>query len=164
MTNTIQEYLLNEEAQGFMHLGDLAEYGVAGVAPKGLIDNSDVIGFFDRYYSDIEAVVIDYVESAYGGTYYDLPNLELMDELRNDVLDFSTEDEMLEELQTQAYEVATDELAEEWDDMDEEEQEMAMMEAMEDLDVLPTPQDKIYFVWLAVELVAQSILDEREED
>ena len=46
--------------------------------------------------------------------------------------------------------------------MDEEEIEELVFDYMETLDVLPTKQDKINFVCLAVELVAQDIIEDRD--
>ncbi|HJG96474.1 MAG TPA: hypothetical protein K8V90_05165 [Romboutsia timonensis] len=50
-----------------------------------------------------------------------------------------------------------EDLAAEWYDMDEEEQEELVFDYMDDVEVLPTKQDKLNFVALSVEIVAQQM-------
>lgn len=161
--NTIKNFLETREEQGTLHIGDLAEFGLMNVAHGELMYNEDIINFFDNYYTDIENTVIDYAEDLTHGTFYDIANIEIM-ELFNDELntEFTSQDEMLEMLQEKAIEQAQDDNAEDWDYMDEDEQEELIFDYMDDVEVLPTDQDKINFVCLAVELVAQNIIEERD--
>ena len=46
--------------------------------------------------------------------------------------------------------------------MDEDDKEELVFDYMDDVEVLPTKQDKINFVCLAVELVAQDIIEDRD--
>ena len=161
--NTIREFLETREAQGTLHIGDLAEFGVMNVAHKDLMYDEDIINFFDQYEDDIEAVILDFVEGLTGDTFYDLTDMELLEELKEYTnLDFTTTDEMLDLLHEKAYSQAMEDNAEEWDDMDEDDKEELVFDYMEDLEVLPTKQDKINFVCLAVELVAQDIIEDRD--
>ena len=159
--NTIREFLETKEAEGTMHIGDLAEFGVMNVGHRELMYNEDILNFFDRYEDDIEAVITDYVEGITGDTFYDLTDMDLLEELNDYTnLEFTTIDEMLELLHEEAFKQAEEDNAEEWDDMDEEEQEELIMDYMDDVDVLPTEQDKLNFVCLSVELVAQDMVVE----
>lgn len=161
--NTIREFLETKEAEGTMHIGDLAEFGVMNVAHKDLMYDEDIINFFDDYEDDIEAVVTDYVEGITGDTFYDLTDMDLLEELNDYTnLEFTTIDEMLELLHEEAFKQAMEDNAEEWEDMDEDDKEDLVFDYMEDLEVLPTKQDKINFVCLAVELVAQDIIEDRD--
>lgn len=160
--NTIREFLETKEAEGTMHIGDLAEFGVMNVAHKDLMYDEDILNFFDDYEDDIEAVITDYVEGLTDDTFYDLTNMELLESLNEYTnLEFTTIDEMLELLHEEAFKQAMEDNAEEWDDMDEDDKEELVFDYMEDLEVLPTKQDKINFVCLAVEIVAQDMMEER---
>ena len=161
--NTIREFLETREAQGTMHIGDLAEYGVMNVGHRELMYNEDILNFFDNYYTDIENTIIDYVESVEGGKYYDLTNMELMETLNEySNAEFTNIDDMLDMLHEKAEQEAQADNEDDWDDMDEEEQEELIFDYMDDVEVLPTDQDKINFVCLAVELVAQNIIEDRD--
>lgn len=158
--NTIREFLETREEQGTMHIGDLAEYGVMNVGHKELMYDEDILNFFKQYEDDIEAVILEYVEGVTGETFYDLTNMELLDELnRYFNVDFTSTDEMLELLHEEAFKQAEEDNAAEWDDLDEEEIEELVFEYMDDIEVLPTKQDKINFVCLAIELVAQKMVE-----
>lgn len=161
MVNRIYSYLVTGEAQGVIHIGDIAKYGVEEVAPGGLIHYEDIVDFFDKNLEDIEAVIIEYAEDLTLGTFYDIINIELM-ELLNDEINtsFTEEDEMTDLMREEATQRA--ETDEDWYSMDEEEQEELIWDYMEDIEVLPTTTDKIKFVNLAVELVAQDIIEERK--
>lgn len=163
MVNSIYSYLVTEEAQGFLNVGDLAKHGVASAAPRGLTYNVDIVDFFNKNIEDIEAVIFYYVEDILQETFYDIINIELM-ELLNEYANtsFTEEDEMLDLMREEATQLA--ETHEYWYDLDEEGQEELIRDCMEDTDVLPTTMDKVQFVWLAVELVAQDIIEERGED
>lgn len=163
MVNSIYSYLVTGEAQGVIHIEDIAENGVASAAPGGLTYNVDIVDFFDKNLEDIEAVIFEYVEELTHDTFYDIINIELM-ELLNDEINtsFTEEDEMVDLMREEATQLA--ETHEDWYDMDEEGQEELIWDCMEDVDVLPTTMDKVQFVWLAMELVAQDIIEEREED
>ena len=161
--DTIREFLETKEAEGTMHIGDLAEFGVMNVGHRELMYNEDILNFFDRYEDDIEAVITDYVEGITGDTFYDLTDMDLLEELNDYTnLEFTTIDEMLEMLHEKAEQEAIADNAEEWEDMDEDDREELVFDYMDDLEVLPTKQDKINFVCLAVELVAQDIINERD--
>lgn len=162
MTNTIKEFLQNEEEST---VKDVAEYGLESGAIGELIYTEDIVAFFDRYEDDIEAVITDYVEGITGDTFYDLTDMDLLESLNkytNTNTSFTTTDEMLELLHEEAFKQAEKDNAEEWEDMDEEEIEELVFDYMETLDVLPTKQDKINFVCLAVEIVAQDIIEDRD--
>lgn len=163
MVNSIYSYLVTGEAQGVINIEDIAEHGVEEVAPGGLIYNVDLVDFFDKNLEDIEAVIFEYVRDLTHDTFYDIVNVELMELLNNEInTSFTEEDEMLDLMRDEATQLA--ETHEDWYDMDEEEQEELIWDCMEDIDVLPTTMDKVQFVNLAVELVAQDIIEEREED
>ena len=158
MTNTIKEFLQNEEEST---VKDVAEYGLESGAIGELIYTEDIVAFFDRYEDDIEAVILDHVEGLTGDKFYNLTNMELMETLNEYTnLEFTTTDEMLELLHEEAFKQAEVDNAEEWEDMDEEEIEELVFDYMDDVEVLPTKQDKINFVCLAVELVAQDMVVE----
>lgn len=161
MVNRIYSYLVTGEAQGVIHIGDIAKYGVSEVAPNGLIHYEDIVDFFDKNLEDIEAVIFYYIEDLTHGTFYDIINVELM-ELLNDEINtsFTEEDEMIDLMRDEATQLA--ETHEDWYDMDEEEQEELILDCMDDTDVLPTTMDMVQFVNLAVELVAQDIIEERK--
>ena len=161
--NTIREFLETKEAEGTMHIGDLAEFGVMNVGHRELMYDEDIINFFDRYEDDIENVVINYAGSVTDDTFYDLTNMDLLETLNeNTNVHFTATDEMLDLLHEKAYSQAMEDNAEEWEDMDEDDKEELVFDYMEDLEVLPTKQDKINFVCLAVELVAQDIIEDRD--
>ena len=160
MTNTIKEFLQNEEEST---VRDVAEYGLESGAIGELIYTEDIVAFFDDYEDDIEAVITDYVEGITGDTFYDLTDMELLESLNeytNTNTSFTTTDEMLDLLHEKAYSQAMEDNAEEWEDMDEDDKEELVFDYMEDLEVLPTKQDKINFVCLSVELVAQDMVVE----
>lgn len=163
MVNSIYSYLVTEEAQGFIQISDIAKYGVEEVAPRGLIYSEDVADFFDKNFEDVETIIFEYVRDLTHDTFYDIINVELMELLNNEInTSFTEEDEMLDLMREEATQLA--ETHEDWYDMDEEGQEELIWDCMEDIEVLPTTIDKIEFVNLAVELVAQDIIEEREED
>ena len=155
--NTIKQFLQGQEEST---VRDVANYGVETGAIGELIYTKDILNFFDQYEDDIEAVILDYVEGVTGETFYDLTNTELL-ELLNEYtnLEFTTGDEMLDLLHEEAFKQAEEDNAAEWDNMDEDEIEELVFDYMEDLEVLPTKQDKLNFVALAVELVAQDMAE-----
>lgn len=160
--NTIREFLETKEAEGTMNIGDLAEFGVMNVGHRELMYDEDIINFFDEYEQDIENVVINYAGSVTGNTFYDLTNMELLDTLNEYTnLEFTTTDDMLDLLHEEASKQAMEDNATEWEDMDEYEIEDLVFDYMNDVEVLPTKQDKINFVCLAVEIVAQDMMEER---
>ncbi|AVP40370.1 hypothetical protein HOS99_gp129 [Staphylococcus phage phiSA_BS1] len=155
--NKLQEFLQGQEQST---IEDVAKYGIESGAIGSLIYTTDIVKFFDRYYNDIEAVILEYAEDLTHGQFYDLTNTELM-ELFNSELNtsFTTGDDMLDMLLEEARNLAMKDLAEEWDDMDEDEQEELVFDYMDFVEVLPTKQDKVQFVALAVELVAQDMTE-----
>ena len=156
--NTIREFLNGQEEST---VKDIAAYGIESGAIGELIYTEDIVAFFDRYYNDIEEVVVEYAEELTHGQFYDLANMELMELLNSELnTSFSTIDEMLEILQDKAYNKAMEDNSNEWEDMDEEEQEELILEYMEDLDLLDEMEEnKVQFVYLAVELVAQDMAE-----
>ena len=158
MTNRIQEFLNGYEEST---VRDVATHGVQSGAIGSLIYTSDVVDFFNRYYSEIEAVVTEYLEGITGMQYYDLLNYELMSDLENYAnVEFQHEDTYIELEFEMAEDMARNEIAD-FEDMDEEEQVEAIYEAMEfvELDIQDT--DKVEFVNLAVEIEAQRLAEER---
>lgn len=154
MTNTIQAFLQGQEAST---VKDVATHGVESGAIGRLIYTSDVVNFFDRYEQDIEEVITDYLEGVTGAQYYDLLNYELMSDLENYAnVEFQHEDTYHEIEYDLAENIASSEI-EGFDDLDEEEQVDAIYEAMEFIELEIQDTDKVQFVNLAVEIVAQQM-------
>ncbi len=154
MTNTIKGFLQTEEAST---VKDVATYGVQSGAIGRLIYTSDVVNFFDRYEQDITEVITDYLEGVTGAQYYDLLNYELMSDLEDYAnVEFQHEDTYHEIEFDLAENIASNEI-EGFDDMDEEEQVDAIYEAMEFIELEIQDTDKVEFVNLAVEIVAQQM-------
>lgn len=154
MTNTIKGFLQGQEEST---VKDVATYGVQSGAIGRLIYTSDVVNFFDRYEQDIEAVITDYLEGVTGAQYYDLLNYELMSDLENYAnVEFQHEDTYHEIEFDLAENIASNEI-EGFDDMDEDEQAEAVFEAMELVELEIQDTDKVQFVNLAVEIVAQQM-------
>lgn len=154
MTNTIKGFLQTEEAST---VRDVATYGVQSGAIGRLIYTSDVVNFFDRYEQDIEEVITDYLEGVTGGQYYDLLNYELMNDLQDYAnVEFQHEDTYIELEYIEAERIANADV-EGFEDMDEEEQVDAIYEAMEFIELEIQDTDKVQFVNLAVEIVAQQM-------
>lgn len=152
--NTIKGFLQTEEAST---VRDVATHGVQSGAIGRLIYTSDVVNFFDRYEQDIEEVITDYLEGVTGAQYYDLLNYELMSDLENYAnVEFQHEDTYHEIEFDLAENIASNEI-EDFDDMDEEEQVEAIYEAMEFIELEIQDTDKVQFVNLAVEIVAQKL-------
>ncbi|XWX31203.1 hypothetical protein WGPJNHAJ_CDS0156 [Staphylococcus phage PG-2021_19] len=156
MTNTIKGFLQTEEAST---VKDVATHGVQSGAIGRLIYTSDVVNFFDRYEQDIEAVITNYLEGITGVQYYDLLNYELMSDLEDytgENVQFQHEDTYHEIEFDLAENIASSEI-EGFDDLDEEEQVDAIYEAMEFVELEIQDVDKVQFVNLAVEIVAQQM-------
>ena len=154
MTNTIKGFLQTEEAST---VKDVATHGVQSGAIGRLIYTSDVVNFFDRYEQDIEAVITEYIEEVTGQQYYDLLNYELMRDLENYAnVEFEDEDEYNNIQFDLAENIASDEI-EDFEDMDEADQADAIFEAMEFVELEIQDTDKVEFVNLAVEIVAQQM-------
>lgn len=153
--NRLQEFL---QGQDESIVYQVANYGTNSGAIGELIYTQDILSFFKRYEDDIEAVILNYVEGVTGDTFYDLTDTELLEELNEYTnLEFTTNDEMLELLSEEAFKKAEEDNAEEWNDMDVLEIEDIVFDYMETLEVLPTEQDKLNFVALSVEIVAQQM-------
>ena len=154
MTNTIKGFLQTEEAST---VKDVATHGVQSGAIGRLIYTSDVVNFFDRYEQDIEAVITEYIEEVTGQQYYDLLNYELMRDLENySNVEFEDEDEYNNIQFDLAENIASSEI-EDFEDMDEADQADAIFEAMEFVELEIQDTDKVEFVNLAVEIVAQQM-------
>ncbi|ASZ78156.1 hypothetical protein [Staphylococcus phage SA3] len=153
MTNRIQEFLSRQEEST---VKDVAEHGVESGAIGELIYTSDVVNFFDRYYSDIETVVTDYLEGVTGGQYYDLLNYELMSDLEDYAnVQFQSEDSYLELQFDLAENIASE--STDFDEADEDEQQELIIEALDYVEMDIQDTDKVEFVNLAVEIVAQQM-------
>lgn len=158
MTNTIKQFLQTEEAST---VKDVATHGVQSGAIGRLIYTSDVVNFFDRYEQDITEVITNYLEDVTGAQYYDLLNYELMRDLENYAnVEFEDEDEYNNIQFDLAENIASDEI-EGFEDMDDMEQAEAIFEAMDDVELEIQDTDKVQFVNLAVEIVAQELAGER---
>ncbi|WOZ17590.1 hypothetical protein [Staphylococcus phage vB_SauM-T-SE-G1] len=154
MTNRIQKFLETKEAST---VKDVATHGVQSGAIGELIYTRDVVNFFDRYYSDIEEVVTDYLESVTGEQYYDLLNYELMNDLDNYLnVEFQHEDTYIELEYFEAERIANADI-EGFEDMDEDEQGDIISECLEFVELDIQDVDKVQFVNLAVEIVAQQM-------
>lgn len=154
---TIKEFLQRQEEST---VKDVANYGVQSGAIGELIYTKDVVKFFDNYRQDIETVVIDYLESVTGEQYYDLLNYELMSDLENYVnVEFQHEDTYIEMEYQKAIEIARRDI-ENFDDMTEDEQDEAITECLELVELDLQDSDKTQFVNLAVEIVAQNMTEE----
>ena len=152
--NTIKQFLQGQETST---VKDVATYGVQSGAIGRLIYTSDVVDFFDRYEQDIEAVITDYLEGITGVQYYDLLNYELMRDLENySNVEFEDEDEYNNIQFDLAENIASSEI-EDFEDMDEADQADAIYEAMEFIELEIQDTDKVQFVNLAVEIVAQQM-------
>ena len=154
MTNTIKGFLQGYEAST---VKDVATHGVQSGAIGRLIYTSDVVNFFDSYEQDIEAVITDYLEGVTGAQYYDLLNYELMSDLQDYAnVEFQHEDTYHEIEFDLAENIASNEI-EGFDDMDEEEQGDIISECLEFVELDIQDVDKVQFVNLAVEIVAQQM-------
>lgn len=154
MTNTIKEFLNGQEAST---VEDVANYGVQSGAIGSLIYTSDVVDFFNRYYSDIEAVVTEYLEGVTGEQYYDLLNYELMNDLQDYLnVEFQHEDTYIELEYFEAERIANADV-EGFEDMDEDEQGDVISECLEFVELDIQDVDKVQFVYLTVEIVAQQM-------
>lgn len=153
MTNTIKEFLQGQEEST---VKDVATHGVQSGAIGELIYTSDVVDFFNRYYSDIEAVITNYLEGITGMQYFDLLDYELMSDLQNYAnVQFQSEDSYIELQFELAEKIASEDTS--FDDMDEDEQQESIIESMDYVDMDIQDTDKVEFVNLAVEIVAQQM-------
>lgn len=152
--NTIREFLNGQEAST---IEDVATHGVESGAIGRLIYTNDVVRFFDQYEQDIENVITDYLESVTGEQYYDLLNYELMSDLENYAnVEFQHEDTYIELEYFEAERIANADV-EGFEDMDEDEQGDVISECLEFVELEIQDTDKVQFVNLAVEIVAQQM-------
>ena len=152
--NTIKQFLQGQEQST---VKDVAEYGLESGAIGELIYTSDVVDFFDRYEQDIEEVITDYLEGVTGAQYYDLLNYELMRDLDNYLnVEFQHEDTYIELEYFEAERIANADV-EGFEDMDEDEQGDVISECLEFVELDIQDVDKVQFVNLAVEIVAQQM-------
>lgn len=161
MENTIKNYLLSQGNKGILSIEDLATFGVPNVAPQGLISNYDTLEFFNTHEREIKDTVRDYLENLGHESANPFTDIQAYDLLRNDVVKFSDMDTVLDLMRESALkDLKLDYTEQELTDMGEDECDDLLTDYMNDIDPLPTDQDKIYFVWLAVELVASEIVGE----
>ena len=163
MNNSIKNVLETMENKGTLHIGDLAEFGLMNVAPNGMIYNNELINFYDNHYNAINETVLKFIDDI---SNEELPSIETVQAMgilnQYTLLDFTDEEEFLNLALEQANkEIREDYTEQELEEMGEDELDSLEMDYMGDIDPLPTKQDKINFVTLAVELVAQEIIDER---
>ena len=152
--NTIKQFLQGQEEST---VKDVATHGVQSGAIGKLIYTSDVVNFFDRYEQDIEEVITDYLEGVTGVQYYDLLNYELMSDLENYAnVEFQHEDTYHEIEYELAENIASSEI-EGFEDMDEREQADIIFECFDSVELEIQDTDKVEFVNLAVEIVAQEL-------
>ena len=152
--NTIKEFLQGQEQST---VKDVAEYGLESGAIGRLIYTSDVVNFFDRYEQDIENVITEYLEGVTGERYYNLLNYELMRDLDNYLnVEFQHEDTYIELEYFEAERIANADV-EGFEDMDEDEQGDVISECLEFVELDIQDVDKVQFVNLAVEIVAQQM-------
>lgn len=154
MTNRIQEFLSRQEEST---VRDVATHGVQSGAIGSLIYTADIVNFFNRYYSEIEAVVTEYLEGITGMQYYDLLNYELMSDLQNYAnVEFQHEDTYIELEYIEAERIANADI-EDFEEMDEDEQADIISECLEFVEMDIQDTDKVQFVNLAVEIEAQRL-------
>ena len=154
MTNTIKEFLQGQEQST---VRDVATHGVQSGAIGRLIYTSDVVNFFDRYYNDIEAVITNYLEGITGAQYYDLLNYELMRDLENYANVFFEEEDTYLDITLDLAEQLAEEDNEDWNELTEDEQQELSLDYMDDVELEIQDTDKVQFVYLAVEIVAQQM-------
>ena len=153
MTNTIKEFLQRQEEST---VKDVATHGVESGAIGELIYTSDVVDFFNRYYSDIETVVTEYLEGITGDQYFNLLNYELMSDLENYAnVEFQSEDTYIELQFELAEKIASQD--EDFEDMNEDEQQESIIESIDYIDMDIQDNDKVQFVNLAVEIIAHEL-------
>lgn len=151
--NTIKGFLQTEEAST---VKDVATYGVESGAIGRLIYTSDVVDFFNRYEQDIEEVITDYLQSVTGVDYFGLLNYELMSDLEDYAnVNFQHED-TYREIEFELAENIASQYAG-FDEEDEDIQQDLIFEAMDDVELEIQDTDKVQFVNLAVEMVAQEL-------
>ena len=154
--NRIQEFL-NEYEESTVK--DVAEYGIESGSIGSLIYTNDIVNFFNRYYNDIEAVVTDYLKGVTGAQYFDLLNCELMRDLENySNVEFEEEDTYLNIMLDKAEQLAEED-NEDWNELTGVEQEELIIDYMEDVVIDIQDNDKVQFVYLAVEIVAQDMTE-----
>ena len=158
MTNTIKGFLQGQEAST---VRDIATHGVQSGAIGELIYTADVVDFFNRYYSDIEAVVTEYLEGITGMQYYDLLNYELMRDLENYANVFFEEEDTYLDITLDLAEQLAEEDNEDWNELTEDEQQEISLDYMDDVEIDIQDVDKVQFVNLAVDIVAQELAEER---
>ena len=152
--NTIKQFLQGQETST---VKDVATYGVESGAIGELIYTKDVVNFFDQYEDDIENVITEYVEDVTGEQYYDLLNYELMRDLDDYLnVEFQHEDTYIELEYFEAERIANVDV-EGFEDMDEDEQGDVISECLEFVELDIQDVDKVQFVNLAVEIVAQQM-------
>ncbi|WLY86964.1 hypothetical protein 355Saur083PP_00201 [Staphylococcus phage 355Saur083PP] len=153
MTNTIKGFLQTEEAST---VKDVATHGVQSGAIGRLIYTSDVVNFFDRYEQDITDVITNYLEGVTGAQYYDLLDYELMSDLENYAnVNFQHED-TYREIEFELAEGIASRYAG-FDEEDEDIQQDLIFEALDSVEMDIQDTDKVQFVNLAVEIVAQQM-------
>lgn len=154
--NRLQEFLQGYEEST---IRDVAEHGVQSGAIGELIYTSDVVDFFNRYYNEIEAVVTEHLEGITGVQYFDLLNCELMRDLESYSNVFFEEEDTYLNIMLDKAEQLAEEDNEDWNELTGVEQEELIIDYMEDVVIDIQDTDKVQFVALAVELVAQNMVE-----
>lgn len=158
MTNTIKEFL---EGKELYEVRDLSEHGLMSGVIGELISNYDIVKFFDNYEQDIENEMMELAEMDLGIQTFDpLTDYELIEELRSDMLDFDNEEEKTEVIMSEARSQVEEDYSEEIEngEMDEDEVDELVMDYMADIEPKISDNDKIQWVKLATEYVAQKMI------
>ncbi|XWX31982.1 hypothetical protein BIPXVNHO_CDS0101 [Staphylococcus phage PG-2021_27] len=164
MTNTIKEFLEGKESYT---VEDLANHGLMSGVIGELISNYDIVKFFDNYEQDIENEMMELADMDLGIETYDpLTDYELIEELRSDMLDFDSEEEKTEVIMELAGEQVREDYHDEIEneEMTEDEVDELVMDYMADIEPKISDNDKIQWVKLATEYVAQKMVLESEEE
>ena len=156
--NRIEEFLQGQEQST---IEDVAKYGIESGAIGELIYTKDVVNFFNRYYSDIETVVTDYLEGITGMQYFDLLNYELMRDLENySNVAFEEEDTYLNITLDLAEQLAEED-NEDWNELTEDKKQELSLDYIDDVEIDILELDKVQFVYLSVEIEAQRLAEEK---
>lgn len=158
MTNTIKEFL---EGKELYEVRDLAEHGLMSGVIGELISNYDIVKFFDNYEQDIENEMMELAEMNLGIQTFDpLTDYELIEELRSDMLGFDNEEEKTDVIMSEARSQVEEDYSEEIEngEIDEDEVDDLAMDYMADIEPKISDNDKIQWVKLATEYVAQKMI------
>ena len=164
MTNlTIENYIKNN--MDSTEVEHLADYGLDHVAPNGLISYHERTEFFDKYYNDIQAEMIDLAEGVWGIAVYGDPfnSYAFIETLRDNAVsgsNFDTIDDKESQLYLQGLKQIKADYPD-WESMDKDELQDLAMDYMADVEPEPSKNDKSEWVALVFEIVAQRLINEQ---